>query len=184
MGKPLEIQKSVLFGARKEMSKLVSIVLSENTNKDTFYISPKGACPELIKAFAPVSDTKSYFKEPGDTDEEDLLAYISEHSEVTDEELVKEFGESVIDLLNKLHEENKITVTDEGHYIINDEETSNEDDDTDFEDDDNEEDFLEDEDGDKDSNEDDTDSLEGEDKEDIGDDKEDASEDDEKFFRG
>lgn len=125
-GMALEIQKSVVYNIKQELNNLIPVNIKRNKKIDKFYISKQGVCENLLKAFDPVNKKEGYFD--SDFDEDEVLDFIADNENVDDEVLVKEFGEGIEDFLNELHENGKIDVTDEGYYIVtedNDEDNDN-----------------------------------------------------------
>lgn len=131
-----EIQKSVVAETREEFNKLIPITLKKGDKLQQFFISKKGECKEILKAFAPVNDDEDYF-EDDDFDEEEVLDFIK-NNKVDDDALIDEFGDDIIDYVNQLHEDGKIDVDEEnGVYVVKD---SSNDDDDDKDDDDKDDD--------------------------------------------
>lgn len=163
-----EIQKSVLNETYGELNKLIPITLKKGDKQEQFFISKKGECKEILKAFEPVNDDEDYFDDEESFDEEEVLEFIRD-GEVDDDDLIDEFGDGIIDFVNKLHEDGKIDVDEEnGVYKVSedsDEKDKKEEEDKESDLDDKEEKDLEEE---KDKNKEDLDKSE----EDLDDKKE------------
>lgn len=113
-----EIQKSVLNETYGELNKLIPITLKKGDKQEQFFISKKGECKEILKAFEPVNDDEDYFDDEESFDEEEVLEFIRD-GEVDDDDLIDEFGDGIIDFVNKLHEDGKIDVDEEnGVYKV------------------------------------------------------------------
>ena len=112
-----EIQKSIVDNTNAEFSKLIPITLKKGGKPAQFFMAAKGSCKEILKAFEPVNEKEDYFKDD-DFDEEEVLEYIKDN-DADDDSLINEFGDGIIDYLNKLHEEGKIDVDeDKGVYKV------------------------------------------------------------------
>lgn len=112
-----EIQKSIVDNTNAEFSKLIPITLKKGGKPAQFFMAAKGSCKEILKAFEPVNEKEDHFKDD-DFDEEEVLEYIKDN-DADDDSLINEFGDGIIDYLNKLHEEGKIDVDeDKGVYKV------------------------------------------------------------------
>ena len=115
-GMALEIQKSVVANVKSEISKLISVNIMHNGVAKKFYVSKAGACVELSKAMEPVNKKEGYFDNK--INEDEVLKFIDENSEVDDETLIEKFGKDVTEILNSLENEGKLDVDDDGYYFI------------------------------------------------------------------
>lgn len=115
-GMALEIQKSVVANVKSEISRLIPIDIMHNRVAKKFYISKAGACVELSKAMEPVNKKEGYFD--NEINEDEVLKFIDENSEVDDEILIEKFGEDVTEILNSLENEGKLDVDDDGYYFV------------------------------------------------------------------
>ena len=117
VGLSKELQKSVTSETKQELNKLLPINIKKGNKSELFFISDKGVCKELLKAFEPVNKDKDYFN--NDFDEEEVLQFIKDNNP-DDDALIEKFGENIIDFLNKLEEDNKIEISDENTYKVKD----------------------------------------------------------------
>lgn len=115
-GMALEIQKSVVANVKSEISRLIPVDIMHNGVAKKFYISKAGACVELSKAMEPVNKKEGYFDNK--INEDEVLKFIDENSEVDDEILIEKFGEDVTEILNSLENEGKLDVDDDGYYFV------------------------------------------------------------------
>lgn len=115
-GMALEIQKSVVANVKSEISRLIPVDIMHNGVAKKFYVSKAGACVELSKAMEPVNKKEGYFDNK--INEDEVLKFIDENSEVDDETLIEKFGEDVTEILNSLENEGKLDVDDDGYYFV------------------------------------------------------------------
>ena len=115
-----ELQKGIVESTRAEFKKLIPITLKKNGKPAQFFISNKGECTELLKAFEPVNENEDYFDDEEEFDEEEVLDFIK-NNEADDDALINEFGDGIIDYLHKLIEDGKIDVDEKKEiYIVKD----------------------------------------------------------------
>lgn len=118
-----ELQKGVVDTVKKDISNLIPIQLKlANSNVVTAFIAPKGSCIEILKAVNPVNkDTEDFpdeeFEEETSEEfsEEDVLDFINSVSP-TEDELVGEFGDGIMDYIKTLQDEGKISVDEDGVF--------------------------------------------------------------------
>ena len=130
IGLAKEIQKSVVEETKSELGKLIPVNIKKGDKISKFFIAKKGDCVELLKAVEPVNNKEDYFENNDEFDEEEILNYIRDN-QPDDDKLINEFGDGIIDFINKLHEDGKIDVSDDGFYLLresSDEEVDNGDD--------------------------------------------------------
>lgn len=117
IGLAKEIQKGVVEETKSELGKLIPVNIKKGSKIEKFYIAKKGDCTELLKAVEPVNNQEDYFENDDEFDEEEILNYIRDN-QPDDDKLVNEFGDGIIDFINKLHEDGKIDVSDDGFYLL------------------------------------------------------------------
>lgn len=117
IGLAKEIQKGVVEETKSELGKLIPVNIKKGSKIEKFYIAKKGDCTELLKAVEPVNNQEDYFENDDKFDEEEILNYIRDN-QPDDDKLVNEFGDGIIDFINKLHEDGKIDVSDDGFYLL------------------------------------------------------------------
>lgn len=118
-----ELQKGVVDTVKKDISNLIPIQLKlANSNVVTAFIAPKGSCIEILKAVNPVNkDTEDFpdeeFEEETSEEfsEEDVLDFINSVSP-TEDELVGEFGDGIMDYIKTLQDEGKVSVDEDGVF--------------------------------------------------------------------
>lgn len=123
IGLSKSIQAQIVSSTKKELSHLVPVKIKKGDKIKNFFIVEKGVCAEILKSFEPVNKGEGYFDkedENADFDEEEVLDFIKENNP-DDDELIDEFGEDIIDYLNQLDEEGKISISDEGKYSVKEE---------------------------------------------------------------
>lgn len=117
IGLAKEIQKGVVEETKSELGKLIPVNIKKGSRIEKFYITKKGDCTELLKAIEPVNNQEDYFENDDEFNEEEILNYIRDN-QPDDDKLVNEFGDGIIDFINKLHEDGKIDVSDDGFYLL------------------------------------------------------------------
>lgn len=117
IGLAKEIQKSVVEETKSELGKLIPVNIKKGDKISKFFIAKKGDCVELLKAVEPVNNKEDYFENNDEFDEEEILNYIRDN-QPDDDKLINEFGDGIIDFINKLHEDGKIDVSDDGFYLL------------------------------------------------------------------
>lgn len=117
IGLAKEIQKSVVEETKSELGKLIPVNIKKGDKISKFFIAKKGDCVELLKAVEPVNNKEDYFENNDEFDEKEILNYIRDN-QPDDDKLINEFGDGIIDFINKLHEDGKIDVSDDGFYLL------------------------------------------------------------------
>ena len=118
-----ELQKGVVDTVKKDISNLIPIQLKlANSNVVTAFIAPKGSCIEILKAVNPVNkDTEDFSDEEFEEEtseefsEEDVLDFINSVSP-TEDELIGEFGDGIMDYIKTLQDEGKVSVDEDGVF--------------------------------------------------------------------
>lgn len=113
-GMSKEVQKGIVDGLKADLNKLTLVQANHHGKLKTFYIASKGECAEILKSVKSLNEDN---KSANDYDEEEVFEFIKEHTP-SDEELINQFGEDIIEFLNELDEKGKLNVTDEGKYTI------------------------------------------------------------------